>query len=199
MERANHVENITRISPGTAEIAPGLKMRSWIRGYLEKVTPGSTSWHEAYHAGVALLRRVGVKLASRIPGPWYQGITELTEFDGPAAMAAGAMGCSGARYDKDLTERMGHDSGSAAATARSTVSGNEHKIRAIAAEIEVNGTISGYQAEVAMDRADHPDADLEFEDPVGSIRHFVVRTRRITNNGYEITDGLPDLELPIAA
>lgn len=175
--------------------------RTKIREYLENVIPGPTAWHEAYHTGVALLRRIGVKLASRIPGPSYQGITELTEFDGPSAMAAGAMGCSGAGYDKHLTERMGHDSGSAAATARSTVSGNEHKIRAIAAEIEVNGTISGYQAQVAMDRADHPDADLETEDREGNIRNFVVKTRRVSNNSYEITEGLPDLgeTLPIAA
>lgn len=180
------------VSLGITEIASG-----WIAIVkpiepFKLVSPGSTAYHEAIHAVAAILTGTGVVEASRVPGPGFRGRTKLTEFNAISFMAAHAMGCDGTGHDVAVVGWMGRDPDSAAVAARRLLANREDEIHAVASEIETKGTISGYEAELAMDGAVNPDAEVEITDPFGNIRHFVAKTRR--SNGHIISIGIPEPE-----
>lgn len=107
-------------------------------------------------------------------------------------MAAHAMGCDGTGHDVAVVGWMGHDTGSAASAARSLLISREDEIHAVAAEIETKGTISGHEANEAMEKVAHPEVDVEIKDPFGNIRQFVAKVRK--SEGYTLSIGIQEPE-----
>jgi hypothetical protein len=181
-----------KLSEGINEIFPGwqatVKLVNPLK--IKNISKYSTSYHEATHAFAALKTGSHVHEASRIPGPGYNGITRLNEFNPIAFMAAHAMGCSGTGHDVAVVRRMGYSPESVAAQARMIMSGHEAEIDAIAADIEMQGTISGNQAWNTMEKAANPEVEVFLIDPEGKPRHFVAKTRR--SEGFLIDLGIID-------
>ena len=165
------------ISPGTHEIADGWKAVIKPINSFDQVTPSSTAYHEAIHTVAALLTGSHVKEASRRSGPGFLGRTILSEFNAIAFIAPHAKGCSGTGYDVSVLAIMGHDPDSLASAARSVLIGHEGEVHAVASLIEINGSISGYEAKEIMGRVNDPEAEIKITNPLGEERHFVIKVR----------------------
>lgn len=148
------------------------------------VNPSRTSDHEAIHTVAAIKNNTHVIEASRIPGPGYLGFTELSNPDAIAAVAPHAFGHCGTGHDLNIVEIMGYDPHLLANTARKLLCGSEKEIHAVAALIEINGSISGFQAEEVMEQTENPEVDVEIVDPLGEKRQFVKKVRK--SEGYFI-------------
>ena len=177
------------ISPGIQEIAPGWFATIKPVQPINLVSPDGTSYHEATHAVAAILTGSKVLEASRIPGPGYSGITRLDGFNGVAFMAAHAMGCDGTGHDVAVVEWLGHNPDSLAWVARSVLAGRDEEIDAVASAIQARGTISGDEAEEAMDKILNHEIKVEIINPFGEQRHYVTKVRE--GKGFIIE--IPDL------
>lgn len=148
------------------------------------VEPGATAKHEALHTVAAILTGDKVIDATRIPGDGFKGRTRLTRFSGIAFVAAHARGSDGAGHDLWVLRSLGHDVDLLAGEARSVLSGHDEEIHAVASLIEEKGTISGYEAEMVMDRVNNPEVEINIINPLGQQRCFVSKIR--TSGDYFI-------------
>lgn len=163
---------------GTTEIAPGWHADVEIDDPFENISPGSTANHEADHAGVALFRRVPIKLVTRKSGPGYLGKTEVGFYDPVVFAAAEADGCDGTGHDMKVIALFGDSPSLAVMTARSYIIGKKRALHGIACAIEVNGTISGAEVEQAAYDGENPQAATVIINPLGEkIAHFTSRTK----------------------
>ena len=173
------MERYVEIRSGITEIYSGWKAVVKPVNQVEKVITSSTSEHEAAHTVAAILTGSNVRRASRIPGPDYLGITELDGFNGVAFMAAHALGYGGTGYDRMVVVQMGHDPNLLADVARGVLAGYEEEISAVASLIEARGTISGGEAQWAMESVRDPRLEVAILNPLGSEeRHFVLKVRQ---------------------
>lgn len=158
------------------EIAPGWTVATWpIRQPELEVPYGRTAYHEAAHATVALVTNSGMEKASKKPGPGYLGITVLKEFNPLAFVAAHAAGCKGVGYDLWVLARRGYDIDSLAKTARNILGKYRNGLRAVASLIEARGTISGQEAQWALEKGNNPEVAVNITNPLGEVRNFVVK------------------------
>ena len=115
-----------------------------------EIIPGKTANHEARHAVAARRNGTGVESATIIPGPGYLGMTKLSKFDAIAAAAAHAHGDSGTGHDLSIIRASGISESAAINGARSTLSGAEKEVYAVASLLEKKGTLSGSEIDTAM-------------------------------------------------
>lgn len=105
------------------------------------------SRHEAIHAVIAVERGRTVQKVTRIPGPGYEGLTELDQYDGAAAMGPHVANEEGTGYDIHIAELHG-DKHSGAAVASSIIATHAEEIDAVAEGIEQHATL-GHTSVVA--------------------------------------------------
>ncbi|OGH13994.1 MAG: hypothetical protein A2687_06020 [Candidatus Levybacteria bacterium RIFCSPHIGHO2_01_FULL_38_26] len=120
--------------------------------------PDDTEIHEATHAVVAEVtdgeKGSSVRKVTDVPGPGYNGLTELTSKNPLAAIAPYSVGHSGTGHDERITSFMTNNVDSAAKVARSIVRAHEEEIFEVASDLHDKGTMNGLEVKEAMDRVD---------------------------------------------
>lgn len=174
---------VNRVSPDyllvvkTVEIAPGVK-------------PGPVAEHESAHIFVALKNGTGVVMATIIPGRYHDGLTKLNRFDSRAFMAAKAKKCGGTGYDERVVMLMGYNPAAEAAAAGNIMENHDRELFAIASLLQLRGTISGAEAEMAIDSVENPLMEFDLIGPNGEKRTLTAKTR--SGGRHFIRLGLPD-------
>lgn len=153
---------------GKQTYAPdGSRVNAVIDNPYERVCVSSTSFHEGIHSFLAIKRGVGVRRASRIPGPGYLGVTEPNGFDAVAAVGPDALGLEGGGHDLALASYMGANIDSAKTVARQMVNQDPKGVKRLAVLIERNGTVTGREMERELERGE--DVLVTLRRPDGSM------------------------------
>lgn len=189
MER--HVE----ITAGITEIDPGMIVNVEAINPYAGIEPSHTDYHEAAHA---VAGENDVQEVSNVAGPGYLGRTLLTRFNAIAFAAAHALGYGGTGHDLAVLRMMGYDPESVASDARRELAGREGEIHAVASELALNRTISGFRVKAAIERYRNPMVKVEIKNPLGEITSFVASARK-TIFGHSVSLGLPPKPAPMPA
>ncbi|MBI2621670.1 MAG: hypothetical protein HYW63_03455 [Candidatus Levybacteria bacterium] len=152
MERLRHLEVPLN---GHHYASDGSEIDTETKDPYERVCISSVAFHEGVHAFLAIKRGVGVKQASRIPGPGYLGKTEPYDFDGVAAVGPAALGLEGCGHDLRLASYKGVNIGAAKATGRQMVSEDPRGLRRVSAVIEQKGSATGGELEEALNKGEN--------------------------------------------
>jgi hypothetical protein len=176
------------LRPGVNKLDNGISAEVKLERPYENVEPGDTSWHEAGHAVLMVLRGRFLRLASRIPNiaKGYLGRTE-GEVDAVSAMGPDALGHSGTGWDRKIASWLG-DMGTAASVAKQTIYSNWAAFRALARGIEAEGEVSGFRANQLIEEDKNPPARVLLNGPFGE-RSFVASTREA--NGHIVPLDIP--------
>jgi hypothetical protein len=178
---------MVELRAGRNVIAPGVEVELEPIDYFATEAE-DTAEHESEHAGVGFFRGLHIKLASRIPGPGYLGITMFSKADAPSAAAAFAMGHSGTSHDERIVGLLDADLGSAAGEARRIHSKFSDFFRAFASMIQSKGSINHDDMVWAADKIQHPEAKAKPKGIKGERSPFIIRTVR--GRGFFIDAGL---------
>lgn len=134
------------------------------------VVPSPTSLHEAEHTVVAEVRSNPVIIATRIPGPGYNGMMRPTYPDAIVALAPHANGRDGTGWDRQIARMMRVDENVGISVARSYTDANRDKIMAVAQSLEANGTIGPREIKKAM--AVKEEVVVYVKPPNGQVKEF---------------------------
>jgi len=108
-----------------------------------------------------MMRGTWVRKATRIPGPGYLGLTELSRPDPIAAAGPHATGSHGTAHDVFIIGFMGHDVHSASSIARNIIENNIEKIEAVGSLIEEKQTVTGNEIQEAMNSVDRKEEKVK--------------------------------------
>lgn len=171
----------------------GTQANAQVLNPVERECVSSTSFHEGIHAFLLIKRGVGVRSASRVPGPGYKGITEPLGFDAVAAVGPDALGLEGGGHDLALAAHMGADIEGAKMVARQMVNGDPKGVKKLSVLIEKNGTVSGGEMERELERGE--DVLVTLRRPDGSTVERIEKDVK----GEVVMFPFQEYELPIAA
>lgn len=101
----------------------------------------SVSKHEAIHAVIGVVRRRWVKRVTNIPGPGYEGLTELDAYDRAVTMGPEVANQEGTGSDVFNAEMHG-DRESGAAEAAPIISSNTEEIDAVGEGLDEHRTLT---------------------------------------------------------
>lgn len=156
-----------------------------------------TAIHEAQHVVAAEVNGTDIVMTTINPEGDSLGRTLPSRMDAIAAIAAHAMGGRGTGHDRRVVRFMGHDESSVAGVARSILTKNVHKVKAVARELEKKRTIFGSEIKSVMQEADDDkrlgpkkSVDVYVKTPDGSEQKFTkdnIRNENIMVPGDWIT------------
>lgn len=172
------------LSPGTTELSPWMRVVVRLVDYYHGLVGGKTAIHEAAHI---VADPHNVKDAGIDPGPGYLGYTRVFAYKAIQFMAAKGWGCDGYGHDARVVASQGDDPDTMANAAKSYLGNLGRHILGVAAMLESKIRITGSDALLAMDRVDHPEAVVQFEDSNGVVTSNIVKSE----NGSTFSVSVP--------
>lgn len=165
-------ESGVQLGIGSTSYVEGAKVSVNKVAEADSAPVSETAIHEAEHVVAAKKNGTGVRLVTVIPGPGYNGLTQLDRFDPVAAAAPHGRGRRGTGWDIYLVGAMGHNVGSASKTGSNIVEANPHLVNAVAKKLDANKTLDGFDVDEAMRKAEEDrrkqEVEIIFEMPDGT-------------------------------
>lgn len=123
----------------TIQLESGEILRARVTEKVKKVVRG-VSRHEAIHAVIGVVRGRWVRRVTNVPGPGYEGLTELDAYDRAAFMGPHVANEDGTGHDVGVAD-LRNDRHAGAAEAAPILSSHDEEINAVGEGLEEHGTL----------------------------------------------------------